>query len=689
MFKNLLYIIIIIAYSVFSPYISEARRSKDSRASAITPYAYEIRFNKANHTYTVNGEKYPSVHAILNLLDKPALIPWAIKTVITYLAENNITPNPKDSYRYYQEALRERDRAATTGTETHSFISQALSGQKHASSSQDTAPYVSLADRGGFQAAFAKWFNEAQPTLVASEAVVISPTYKYAGTIDALCLIQGELWLVDFKTSPKIYDDHILQIAAYRQAIEEMGGYWVLSGDKYVFHSLEGKRIAHTGIVRLDKSSGEVEFKKLTEEEYSVAVNKFLLLSKYYNLHNPEDVSRFGVVAPSGLEDKATATNIFDNLLGLVIQAMRDCGTTEEEISRYIAEEPYFFFLPEVRAILPNAIMALKNYGIGSFSEQWKVFKEIIDNTRHRDVKYSATFLEVLTDRLIKGEKLEDILRDFKDMWHFGFVWATRFSKKSWDSLITNRKYLEEKIQQGLPITYPNPLAIQIYPVSDFNGAFNSDLETSALIDHGYFVLYYEVDNLFELLTALVDSTDPQNGVKASIICLNGHGNPQEVGEYIADLSDFRLLEKFGVKECLEEGGSIILYSCDTGINGGIVSALFNLFRQANYIYAPTGRPTGLKIQFDINGGIIEVEYEGSEVYDLFKEPIYQKPTAEDIQREIRLYYGLLGIDFRKINIPQLVSEIQREIELQFYMLGYIIFSDYLSLIYQTCDKYK
>ncbi|MGE4358081.1 MAG: hypothetical protein AB7E08_06000, partial [Candidatus Omnitrophota bacterium] len=469
--------------------------------------------------------------------------------------------------------------------------------------------------------------------------------------------------------------------------IEEMGGYWVLSGDKYVFHSLEGKKISRMGIVRLDKNTGEYELRPISEEEYAVVINKFLLLSRFYNLHSPEDIPRFGVI--SATQEKPTAETIFDNLLEFVIQAMRICGATEQEIIKYIEEQPYFFFLPEVRAILPSAIMALKEHGIEKFSEQWEIFKEIIENTSHRDVKYSATFLQVLTDRLSKGDKLEDILKDFRDMWHFGFVWATRFSQKTWEQLIANRRYLEEKLEKGIPLSYDRPLAIQIYPVSDYNDAFNSDLETTALIEHGFFVLYYEVDNLFELLKALAESTDPQNGVKASIICLNGHGNPEEVGEFISGLSDLRLLEKFGVRECLADGGTIILYSCNTGVRGGIISALFTLFPQAKYIYAPTGEPNALRINFGREGEIVDVEYEGSEVYDLFREPMYRKPTPEDIEREIKLYCTLSGIDLGKIDMSKLVEEIKKEVELQFYLRGYIIYADYLSIICKACDKYR
>ncbi|MGE4357688.1 MAG: hypothetical protein AB7E08_03940 [Candidatus Omnitrophota bacterium] len=167
MLKRLLNILIIF-YFVFFPFFSEARRIKENPSVELSiPATYEVHFDKKSHSYTINGEKFPSVHAILNLLNKPALIPWAIKTVIAYLAEHHITPNPADYYSYYKHALGERDRTAAIGTEVHSFISEILTRQQRTPSqsqgnsgephSNHTAVDKEESDLA--RVAFEKWFS--------------------------------------------------------------------------------------------------------------------------------------------------------------------------------------------------------------------------------------------------------------------------------------------------------------------------------------------------------------------------------------------------------------------------------------------------------------------------------------------------------------------------------------------------
>ncbi len=49
-----------------------------------------------------------------------------------------------------------------------------------------------------------------------------SDKYGYAGTMDAVMEIEGKTYIVDFKTSKDIFDDYLLQAAAYKMAYEEM-----------------------------------------------------------------------------------------------------------------------------------------------------------------------------------------------------------------------------------------------------------------------------------------------------------------------------------------------------------------------------------------------------------------------------------------------------------------------------------
>lgn len=73
---------------------------------------------------------------------------------------------------------------------------------------------------------FRDWLNEAKPELLASEMTVfgydyeddVSVGYGYAGTLDRIYRIDGQVWIVDLKTSKEIWEEHKLQISAYSHA---------------------------------------------------------------------------------------------------------------------------------------------------------------------------------------------------------------------------------------------------------------------------------------------------------------------------------------------------------------------------------------------------------------------------------------------------------------------------------------
>lgn len=66
------------------------------------------------------------------------------------------------------------------------------------------------------------WFHTRCPRVISAEHKIYSDTYGFAGTMDAVMEIEGKTYIVDFKTSKDIFDDYLLQVAAYKKAYEEM-----------------------------------------------------------------------------------------------------------------------------------------------------------------------------------------------------------------------------------------------------------------------------------------------------------------------------------------------------------------------------------------------------------------------------------------------------------------------------------
>ena len=72
---------------------------------------------------------------------------------------------------------------------------------------------------------FADWFtsqtiNGTPPEIKVNELSVINKTENYAGTIDLICVIADQHWIIDFKTSQYIWPSHELQLSAYKHALK-------------------------------------------------------------------------------------------------------------------------------------------------------------------------------------------------------------------------------------------------------------------------------------------------------------------------------------------------------------------------------------------------------------------------------------------------------------------------------------
>lgn len=64
------------------------------------------------------------------------------------------------------------------------------------------------------------------------EEKIVNHEYQYAGRVDAIGLMDGELWVVDIKTGKSIYDEFRAQLAAY--AMAPIAGFANYKGTKHI-----------------------------------------------------------------------------------------------------------------------------------------------------------------------------------------------------------------------------------------------------------------------------------------------------------------------------------------------------------------------------------------------------------------------------------------------------------------------
>jgi hypothetical protein len=140
-----------------------------------------------------------------------------------------------------------RDRTLSAGTKAHEVIAEYLT-----SGTTYTMKNVPRTNRREVKKSvnnFMAWYNHVTLNLgwkveiFLSEVPLICPWC--GGTADAILIINGRKFLVDFKTSKKISPDYFIQVSAYK---------WILDNFYPQYGPIEG-----VGILRFDKSADTYE----------------------------------------------------------------------------------------------------------------------------------------------------------------------------------------------------------------------------------------------------------------------------------------------------------------------------------------------------------------------------------------------------------------------------------------------
>jgi hypothetical protein len=175
------------------------------------------RNGKTYHWYTYDGKKLDGVTTVIGkALPKPALTPWAARSVAEFVADNPIEVEALRSAgrermvnELKETPYRTRDAAANRGTEVHGFAEKLVKGEE-----VEVPPEL-----GGYVDQYVKFLDEWKPVPVLVEATVANLQWGYAGQLDlAADLPNGERALLDLKTGKRAYADAAPQVGAYRHA---------------------------------------------------------------------------------------------------------------------------------------------------------------------------------------------------------------------------------------------------------------------------------------------------------------------------------------------------------------------------------------------------------------------------------------------------------------------------------------
>ncbi len=204
---------------------------------------------RAHQQYkTKDGVKVPGVTTVLQVLNKPALVKWA----------NNLGLQGIDSSKF-------RDKMADIGTLAHLMILDHFRQTKQ-NYCEYSADDIDKAEN--CLISFYNWVDENKVVPIDIEVQLVSELYRYGGTVDLYCFLNGVPTLIDFKTGKGIYDEYFVQVAAYRQLLKE-----------------KNKEVTQARIVRIgrDEDEGFEDCKISSIDEYW---NIFFYALNIHNIKN-------------------------------------------------------------------------------------------------------------------------------------------------------------------------------------------------------------------------------------------------------------------------------------------------------------------------------------------------------------------------------------------------------------------
>ena len=148
----------------------------------------ELTFDESSHRYFLGGLPVPGVTSVLSAAFGD---PWK---------------NVPEQQREYALGL---------GRAVHRWCELVDTG----STSRPTGEHMQ-----GYLAAWENFKRENGLVILAVEKRVVSYRYRYAGTLDRVCIFEGKKAVLDIKTGQAIHPFAAIQTAAYAAADNEMGG---------------------------------------------------------------------------------------------------------------------------------------------------------------------------------------------------------------------------------------------------------------------------------------------------------------------------------------------------------------------------------------------------------------------------------------------------------------------------------
>ena len=160
----------------------------------------------------------------------------SVTTILQYMPKNKFFDNWLKDVGHNADLIMRK--AGKEGTQVHEAAERLVLGEEISWMDDfGNAKYSQLV--WSMILKFADFWKTHKPELISTEQFIWSDEHKYAGTADLVVKMDGEVWLLDLKTSNNLHRSYDLQLAAYAKGMEEV----------------RGQKIERTGIIWLKAQS--------------------------------------------------------------------------------------------------------------------------------------------------------------------------------------------------------------------------------------------------------------------------------------------------------------------------------------------------------------------------------------------------------------------------------------------------
>lgn len=211
----------------------------------LTEHGHKIIFNKESHVYVKDNEYIVGMSTLLGKLASPALERWKIATrtnnIKQQMEKENIPPDviEKIIINAKAEEKKSSDTTLSIGSVVHELAERWLKGLKI------TKPENPIVANCFME--FQKFWKKYKLKVLETEKILYSER-GYCGTLDIIATDpDGNIWLIDIKTSTGLFLNMVHQVHGYKLAYEEQ----------------TGKKVNKMYIVRLPKTNESFEARQI------------------------------------------------------------------------------------------------------------------------------------------------------------------------------------------------------------------------------------------------------------------------------------------------------------------------------------------------------------------------------------------------------------------------------------------